>query len=182
MQITQFEEIHKEKVESRIHQRYQREINQLQGLGFEELHYTRELVFPFSALFLCFIYVPLKWDGEIFNIEKPLRYVVLNPLLLNHHYDTYVHVFTMGVKFVTRFRDGTLLASCNYDTRKYIKPEKGIYRYSMPNHTDIGDCFAKHIERIEYLEGCGHETDDELTLKKFEAAMQLDDKVLLYMK
>jgi hypothetical protein len=181
MPITTFEEIHKDKVEYKIHERYKREIDELQALGFDDLHFTREVTFPFSAVFLFPIYFEMKRHGETFVIEKPLRFVILNPLLLNYQYDTYVNIFTLGIKFVTMFTDNTCLISCNYDTRQYVNPKKGVFRYSSRHKMPIQECFEQHINHIAMLEKAGHQTDEALSLPRFEESMVIDDKVLLYM-
>jgi hypothetical protein len=181
MPITTYEEIHKDKIEYKIHERYKREIDELTALGFGDLHFTREVTFPLSALLMFWVYLPMKFGGEIFTIEKPLRYVLLNPLLLNYQYDSYVNIFSMGVKFVTMFSDNTCLISCNYDTRQYVNPQKGVFRYSSRHKIAIHECFEQHINHIAMLEKAGHQTDEALSLPRFEESMVIDDKVLLYM-
>ena len=177
MPISQFEEIHKEKVEYRVYESYKKEIHELETLGFDDLHITREVVFPLSALFLFWVYPALKFGGEIFTIEKPLRYVVLNPLTLNYEYDTYVHVFKMGVMFFTLFKGKGMLVSCNYVLTSYNKPKQALYRYSAKS--SISQCFVDHKIRIAEMENAGMVTDDELSLLKFELAMAHDTKASL---
>jgi hypothetical protein len=74
MPLTQYEAIHKSKLEYQLKERYQNEITQLEKLGFSELHFVREVTFPFSAVVLFWMYPVLKGRGEIFHIEKPLRF------------------------------------------------------------------------------------------------------------
>lgn len=180
MPITQFEEIHKGKIEYQIHERYQHEIKSLNQLGFSDLHFTREITFPLSAVFMCWAALPMKAAGEIFSVEKPFRFVLFNPLMLNYEFDTYANVFGMGVKFVTLFRGKGVLISCNYETKRYINPKKGIYRYGANPKMSIEECFSRHRSRIEKLEEDGLITDEELSLPKFERGMEYDDMVLLF--
>lgn len=179
MPIAHYEEIHKAKIEYQIHERYHKEIQELETLGFHDLYFTREVTFPFSVIFMFWAYFPMKAHSEIFQIEKPFRFVLLNPLLLNRDYDCYVNIFGMGAKFVTLFQNGGVLYSCNYPTNEYFNSKKQIYRYAPRENISIAETWENHQARIEALEASGLVTDNELHLAKFERVMALEDKILL---
>lgn len=179
MPLAHYEEIHKSKVEQEIYERYQKEIRELETLGFHDLNFAREVTFPLSALLMFWSYFPMKAAGEIFRIEKPLRFVLLSPLLLHQEFDSYAHIFGLGTKFVTVFRNGGILYSCNYVTNKHNNTKNHIYRYSADEKEPIGETWYKHQRRIEVLEAEGLVTDSDLQLAKFERAMSVEDKILL---
>lgn len=177
--MTYYQEIHKDKIEYQLQHAYRDELTQLAAVGFDEVHHTREVVFPLSALFFFPLYPYLKFKGEVVRIESPLRYVLLNPLVLNHAYATYAHVFGLGVKFMTLFTDDIMLTSANYRTVKVIKPNRKIYSYGGKKST-IADAWEKHLTYLHGLEADGHEVDDDLSLPKFEHLMHRDDKAMLF--
>ncbi|MCB9460791.1 MAG: hypothetical protein H6670_14160 [Anaerolineaceae bacterium] len=178
--MIRYEVIHKQKIEYRLQERYQQEIKQLEALGFHDLYHTREVVFPFSALFLLWLYPILKMNREVLQIEMPLRYVLLNPLLLNREYDTYAHVFGLGTKFATLFADNTMLITTNYSETRIVKPELKIYHYSLPKLTPLGKVWNAHIDHIADIETKGRETNSDLSIENFEKIMLRDDKALLF--
>jgi hypothetical protein len=177
--MTRYEMIHKEKVEYEILERYKLELAELTTIGFDDVHHTREVIFPFSALLLFFLYPALKFGKEIVRIEKPLRYVLLNPLVLNHQYDSYAHVFGMGTKFITHFSDDTLLITCSYPTENILKPKKQYFRYGQRSKIGVSAAWQQHQERILDLEQKGRETVQQLSLEYFEKMMHRDDKMML---
>jgi len=176
--MTHYEEIHKDKVEYRLQQRYHDELSALRAIGFDEVHHTREVVFPLSALCFFYLYPFLKLKGEIIQIEHPMRYVLFNPLILNYEYGTYAHVFGLGTKFMTLCTDGTLITSTTYRTVKVVKPKRKLYCYGGKKST-IADAWGKHQQYISVLENQGHHIDLELSLPKFEQLMHRDDKAML---
>ena len=176
-----YQEIHKDKVEYELQQRYKDELHQLHQLGFDELHHTREVSFPFSVIPLFYVYPLLKSSREVFRIVFPLRYVLLNPLVLNREYDSYALISGIGIKIATLFTDETLLYSANYPTPTIVKPERKIYRYGTHvTKAPIEKTWIEHQQHIFDLEASGLETDSDLTLLKFEQAMRRDDKALIF--
>src|SRR5688500_10342024 len=175
MPLIHIEEIQKQKVEYQIYERYKTEISELQKLGFEDLQFTREVSFPFSALLMFFAYFPMRMAGEIVRVEGPLRFVLFHPLLLHHEYDTYGQAFGMGVKLLTLLEDNGVLISCNYPTTNYVNPKRGLFRYDAPSGTSIAACFEAHQNRIEMLEKSGHVVNRQLNLNNYEIVQHLDD-------
>ena len=177
--MTYYQEIHKDKVEYQLQQQYDSELKILHALGFDELHHTREVVFPLSALLFCYMYPILKVKGEIVRIESPMRFVLFNPLVLNHDEATYAHVFGLGVKFMTLFTDDTILTSTNYRTVKVVKPKRKIYAYGG-KHKSVADAWTRHQTYLRELETDGHVPDYDLSLAKFEHLMHRDDKAMIF--
>lgn len=177
--MTYYQEIHKDKLEYQLHQSYRDELADLAQVGFDDIHHTREVVFPFSALFFCYLYPILKLKGEILRIESPLRFVLFNPLVLNHEYATYAHVFGLGVKFMTLFTDDTMLTSTTYRTVKVVKPKRKLYGYGGKNAT-IDVAWKKHMTYLRGLEAEGCIPDPDLSIPKFEYLMHRDDKAMLF--
>lgn len=169
------EEIQKQKVEYQIYERYKNEISEMQALGFTDLQFTREVTFPFSALLMFFTYFPMKAEGEIFRVERPLRFVLFHPLLLHHEYDSYGQAFGMGVKFLTLLEGNGVLISCNYPSTKHVNPKRGLFRYDAPKGTSVAACFEAHQNRIEMLEKSGHIVNRQLNLNNYEIVQSLDD-------
>lgn len=177
--MTYYQEIHKDKLEYDLQQRYAEELSQLETFGFDDVRHTREVVFPFSALIFFPLYPFFKYKREIFQIEAPLRFVIFNPLALNYPYGTYAHVFGLGVKFITQFTDETLLTSANYVTTRVVKPKRKLYAYGgtpMP----LSEAWKRHQGFLHELEADSCEVDTDLTLPKFEKVMHRDDKAMLF--
>jgi hypothetical protein len=180
MKLTHYQAVHKSKLEYQIKARFQTEISQLDELGFTSLHFIREITFPFSAVFLFWMYPVLKYQREIFHFEAPLRFIILQPLLLNYDFSSYCNTSSEGTKFVTRFQDGTTVISCNYQGIVFEKPNLKIFKYlPVQAGESLSTTWDSHMDRILALEQEGFETDNELSLEKFEEIVQREDRAML---
>lgn len=178
--MTYYQEIHKDKIEYELQQKYSSELAELQSLGFDEIYHTREVVFPLSALLFPYMYPIMRLKGEVVKIESPLRFVLLYPVIFNRAYDTYAHAFGMGVKFATLFMDDTVLISTNYRSKSVIKPERKIYRYTSNKSSSITELWQQHQHRIVNIEKKGCETQPDMSMGHYERIMHRDDKAILF--
>ena len=131
MKTFRYEIIKKSKAEADIQARYAQEIKELTSLGFGEMQYVREVVFPFSALVFFWMLPVLRREKEVFSIEWPLRVVRMYPVLIHRGYATYCVITGEGVAFLTVFTDGTNLRYQNYrDVEPAYNAEYQFYLYA----------------------------------------------------
>lgn len=180
MKTFRYEIIKKSKVESRIQARYHYEIKTLHGLGFSDMQYVREVVFPFSAVFFFWFLPVLRSQDEVFTIEFPLRVVRMYPVMIHRGSATYGVMTGEGVGFSTYFTDGTSLLYHNYKHTFLVKDEAHrFYRFIPPGDEPepVHHAFRRHLQNIDSFTRKGREPDDQLTMLKFEHMVQLNDKM-----
>jgi hypothetical protein len=174
--------IDKAKIESKLVAVFREEINHLQALGFAELYFVREIVYPWSGLLLPFMLPKLLHERNLWQVGGLLQIIFFNPLLYNEEYDSYGHIMNLGVTLVTRFTDGTALITCGYKTERLHAPEKKIHCYQLPNESPIEATWESHQQHIIKMENAGLVTDTDLSLEKYTAIIQDSDRLTLFGK
>lgn len=141
-------------LEQRIQKRYQTEIAQLQGLGFEYMFSDGEAfsLFRLTLLLPAVIVILMLLKREVMAIHDSTKILIAYPVFISRAKTTFVHPNVFGVKFFTSFQDGTLLVSKNYGD------EGGVGRNVIANPcggASIKDTWSAHQKRIEEMERSG---------------------------
>lgn len=175
--------VHKDKVEYELYLRYKTEIDSLRELGFNELHYYREVYFPFSVIPFFWIYPIYYLHGDRLGISFPLRVTGCLPVLFNYEYDSYATVTRLATSFSTRFVDNTILKTYDRNWNDQILPHKGFYAYGIHTKairtTRTAAAWQQHIEQLLTLERKGRETDSQLSIETYEAISGRSERITM---
>jgi hypothetical protein len=163
--------IHSPELDRRVRVKYQNDIEQLNRLGFDYLCSDGES-FPLFRLLFVFPVVILAimfFDGMPMTITGGTILTAWPVLVARNRFAFATSPDGSHVKFLTAFRDGTLLVSLNYDGPASRGP--GIIRQCAAN--TISDAWAKHQARIQALEAEGKQVDRRAT---FEDYVEMADR------
>ncbi len=144
---TQFELIDK------VRARYSSDLDQLKDLGFEELCFYTERLFPFSFLVLFPIFLLMRSKREVIHIQNPLRITASYPLLVASTDATCALVMGLGIKFYTPFSDGTGLISANFPTDEIQDRREKLYKYAIPQ--PLAAAWQFHRDRLQMFRAQG---------------------------
>jgi len=151
--------------DQRIRLRYQSEIGELTGLGFAYLYSDGETFSLFRLLLLLpAIIVFDKWrNRQPLTVHRGTKILAGYPVLVSKDETTYANPNGHGVKFLTAFQDGTLLASGSYADDTTRGPM--VVKHSRT--ASIGDTWAGHRERIQELEAEGKQVVRQVGYQAF---------------
>jgi|GEM_PF-6716088 len=178
--MTIFQQIHKNRIEFELQDRYQSELQELRNLSFGEMRHMRESGFPFSGVLLFGLYPFMKFKGEIVRIQDLFRLVVMYPVLFNREYDSFASVISKGVIFTTGFSDGSQLVSTSFPGREFVNPEKKFYRYTPEQALSIEDTWNFHRDHLLELERKSRLTVADVSVDYFEKLARRNNKALLF--
>lgn len=150
MKLVTYDEVLKDSVTVDLRDRFADEIRCLETLGFSDEFYLRETAFPFSAIILLPIVFLMYWKGERVAIGSRLQVMAYNPYLI--HQDGYgcSLISKLGMRYMTMFDDGTLLATMNYDNGSSSNPNYRFVCQNIPN-ADAEGAWRKHVQSVDSL-------------------------------
>jgi hypothetical protein len=152
--------------ERRIQNRYRSESNQLSNLGFAPLFFYGE-AFPLFRLLLIYpaILLTIMWlNREVVTVQNRSR-LLFGFLVFNSSDRTiYAQPMQLGIKFFTRFRDGTILMTKSFGGKKKYGPTVVVHAMSNAN---IRDTWTEHQKQVQALEATGKQVDCEIGFEAF---------------
>jgi hypothetical protein len=157
--------------EERIRQRYGAQMNELAGLGFDQLFIFGEgfSVFRVFLIFPALTVITMLRKRENLSIEQG-NFVISYPAFAARDKSAFAHVFAMGTKFYTAFDDGTLLISKNFVNDMGTRP--GIIEYAR--EASIADTWAEHQRQIQALEAGGKRINRQTSFQFYSELARKD--------
>jgi hypothetical protein len=149
--MANYSEINNKGIQTRLDERYAKEINALQALGFKHLAYCLEDHGPYSALkhSLAALYAMRK--KEVLLIHWPFRLSLANVLMAAENPPTIALCMGLGVKFYTSFYDGTVIISSDFSSRSV--PQAGSKIIRLPSQGNLAGTWAEHQTKALALSG-----------------------------
>jgi hypothetical protein len=151
MKLVTYEEVLKDSVALNVQRRFGDEIQRLQALGFTEEFYLQETAFPFSALLLFPIVMLMHYKGERVSVGRLLQVISYSPYLTHEHGYAYSIVGKLGVRYVSMFDDGSLLATTTYDTSSSNPDRQFISQYIAVSKFEYEKAWKQHVESVDSL-------------------------------
>ncbi len=161
---------------SRVRDRYASEIALLKDMGFAELCFYTEAMFPLSLLLLFPVVLLMRAQKEVIQIQSPLRIAVCCPILVAREYATYAVMMGYGVKFYTNFTDGTGLISANFPSLDILDLKGKLYKYAAPQ--PIESAWRLHLDRTESLKAEGKQVRNRIGFEDFVELSAREDQSL----
>jgi hypothetical protein len=177
MQLLTYQQVVRPEAHDEIRHRYRSDIDRLEWLGFEELCFYSEVLFPFSAILAFPLVLFMLVKREIVKLGFPLRAVIHYPLLVSREYNTYVEIFSMGVKFYTNFADGTALVSANFKASGSSNEERKFHKYASKR--EIETAWAFHQDKIRHCISSGRQIRDNVCFEDYVEISTRDDAATL---
>jgi hypothetical protein len=158
-------------LDRRVRERYQSEINELTGLGFDYVYSDGECFSLFRLLLVIPALILLGLRSERMPMTIGGGSIMVGyPVLASRIKSTIANPDGRRVKFYTGFQDGTLLVSGNYQDPTSRGP--GILRDFHAG--SIGDTWARHQARIAALEAEGKRMDRQSDHQAYVAMSERD--------
>jgi hypothetical protein len=159
-------QLHSPDIGQRIQTRYQSEIYQLTGLGFD-YQFSDGESFSLFRLFLMFpvlILLMMRQKREVMNIHNGTKIFTAFSVFVSKDMTTFAHANPFGVKFYSAFQDGTILVSRNYGDDGGVGP----HVVANPCKGDsICETWAAHQERIVAFEAAGKRVDRQTSFQAY---------------
>lgn len=152
-------------LERRLQTRYRSELNQLTQIGFKPLFIFGESMSLYRLLLIypVFLYTIMLLNREIATV-KGSRLVFGYPVLISDDGKTYVYIMRLGMKFYTRFQDGSILLTKSFGgTTKY--GSNVIFQRLCD--ASIYDIWMEHHNRVQLLEAEGKPVEGETSFAAF---------------
>jgi hypothetical protein len=151
MKLLTFDEVLKDSVTLDVQARFADEIQRLRALGFTEEFYIRETAFPFSALIFFPIVMLMHYKGERVSVGRLLQVISYSPYLTHEHGYAYSVVGKLGVRYVSMFDDGSLLATTTYDSSSSNPDRQFIFQYIAVGKFEFEKAWKQHVESVDSL-------------------------------
>lgn len=152
--------------ERRIQNRYHSESNQLSDLGFTPLFFYGE---GYSFVHLLLIYpaffLTIMWlNREVGSVQNKSKLFFGFRVFSSDNGTAYAHPSQLGIKFHTRFQDGSILMTKSFAGKSSYGPN--VIAHRMIN-SSIVDSWAEHQKHIQELEAAGKKIDCEISFEAF---------------
>jgi len=158
-QVTQLD------VVERVRSRYRPDMEALRRLGFRELCFYREIVFPFSLIVFFPIYLLMRSRREVLEIQRPLRISATYPLMVSEEDATCVLILGLGIKFHTNFNTGTGLISTNFQTQPIDDPQRKLYKHTAI--LTIDEAWQQHRGYVNQLVAAGEPVKEHIRFEDY---------------
>jgi hypothetical protein len=158
--------IYNPEFEQRIRMRYQSEIRQLTGLGFDQIFFYGEsfLLIRLFLLFPALIVLMMLSKREVMTVQNGTKFLSGYPVFTSGDKTAYSQPSGLGIKFHTAFQDGVILMTKNYgDTRGYGP----TVRVHSIREASIGETWAEHQRRVQMAEMDGKRVDRQISFQAF---------------
>jgi hypothetical protein len=152
-------------LERRLQSRYRTEFNQLAQVGFKPLFIFGEStsLYRLVLIYPIVLYTIMLLNREIATV-KGSRLVFGYAVLNSNDGKTYVYLMQLGLKFYTRFKDGTILLTKSFGgTTKY---GSNVILQRLCD-ASIHDVWMEHNTRVQQLEADGKQVEDEISFATF---------------
>lgn len=159
----------------KVRTRYATEMVALKQLGFTELCFYSESIFPFSAVVLFPAWWLMRQHKEVRRLQWPLRISASYPLLVSHSHATTALVMGLGVKFYTLFADNSGLITANFNSRSGRDLDGTLVKYAAPG--SIEEIWQQHCERIAELQALGRQLRLPTTFEDYVTLSQREDSI-----
>ncbi len=159
----------------RVRARYAAERAALAQLGFTELCFYSEIIFPFSAVVLFPAWWMMRQHKEVRQIRWPLRISASYPLLVSPSHATSVLVMGLGVKFYTLFADDTGLITANFNSSSGQDRDGTFVKYATPG--SIEAIWQQHGERLREAQASGKQLRAATTFEDYVALSQREENM-----
>jgi hypothetical protein len=153
-------------LEQKIQIRYRLESGQLSNLGFTSLFFYGQgfQLFRLLLIYPAFVSLIMLLNREVATVEGGSKLLFGFPVFISGNRTTYAHPNQLGMKFHTRFQDGTILMTKNFGGKKKYGPTVVVHRMSGAS---ISDAWAEHQKQIQNLEAAGKQADHEISFLSF---------------
>ncbi len=163
-----YTKILKPKLQSRIKKRYRKRIAEVQLLGFQDLCSYREELPDYSLLLGFLAHILIIGTGEMTRIRSNFRIAFLLHLLALPDRSTYVSITARGTWFITKFIDGTVVATSTHKKLgryNWFDQDGHLCHYSTG--AAISETWRQHQERILRNETEGKIEDQGSNFEEF---------------
>jgi hypothetical protein len=153
-------------LEQRIRRRYQSEIDQLQGLGFDYQFSDGETfpLFRFVLIFPALVVFAMWCKREVMTIHDGTKHLVGHPVYISKNKTAFAEPCGLGTKFYTAFQDGSLLISTTYAA---VGMPAGPMIERHGRKAGISDTWSAHQQRIAELEAEGKRTERQTSYQAY---------------
>jgi hypothetical protein len=163
--MAEYSLITEERIQSRVHRRYESEISALRDLGFRHLVCCLEEHGPYSALSLL-LTVPLAlYKREILLLRRPLRLACANALLSVEDPASIALCMGMGTKIYSMLSDGTVVISSDFTSGAV--PRLGSHIVRLPAQPTLERTWAAHKARVARMQGVVGPLSEAMTLEYY---------------
>jgi hypothetical protein len=152
-------------IERRLRSQYRSEFNQLAQIGFKPSFTFGEStsLYRLVLIYPIVLYTIMLLNREIATVEGA-RLVFGYPVLNSNDGKTYVYIMQLGLKFYTRFKDGSILLTKSFGgTTEY---GSNVIFQRLCN-ASIHDVWMEHNNRVRQLEADGKQAEDEISFATF---------------
>ena len=159
----------------RVCRRFAASISRLVRLGFGEVCIYRETGPAYSALTAFPAAVMMLMRREVLVLLPPWRLSGAFPLLIQTSPPTYAYAFGLGVKFHTRFEDGTALVTATFASQLLPAAPNPIRKQARRMSVEAG--WDWHRQGVEGMMGEGRSVDRNLGFAGFVEICRLEDQL-----
>jgi hypothetical protein len=158
----------------RVRHRFALPISRLTKIGFGEVCIYRETGPAYSALTAFPVTLLMLLRREVLAMMPPWRLSGAFPLLIRTTPPTYAYPFGLGVKFHTRFEDGTALVTATFASQLVPATPSPLRKQARRMSVEAG--WDWHREGVEALVRDGRCTDLNLGFLGFVEVCRLEDQ------
>ena len=159
----------------RVRRRFAAPIGRLTKIGFGEFCIYRETGPAYSALTAFPVALLMLLRREVLILMPPWRLSGAFPLLIRTSPPTYAYPFGLGVKFHTRFEDGTALVTATFDSQLVPAAPGPLRKQARRLSVEAG--WDWHREGVDGLVREGHTIDRNLGFAGFVEVSRLEDQL-----
>ena len=159
------EQVTRPDVVERVRSRYRSDMDALRRLGFRELCFYREIVFPFSLILFFPIYLLMRFRQEVVEIRRPLRISATYPLMVSEGDETCALVMGLGIKLHTNFNAGTGLISTNFQTQPIDDPKHKLYKRTAS--LTIDEAWQRHRDYVNAFLAAGEPVKEHIRFNDY---------------
>ena len=167
----------------KVRQKHHSALHGLKLAGFEEYCFFAETVgmLGFSPLGLSgFLGMLIALFKEVAKVEGNLNVSVFNAVMVSKEHATYACPFGLGVKFYTRFTDGTCIISANFESPAINDENEKLYKFAASR--TIGETWKSHRTWVEKLSAEGKQKSEPLSFAAYVKLAQSEDNYMLKRK
>lgn len=150
----------------RIDNRFCSESKQLSSLGFQPLFFVGETfsLFRILLIFPALVFLTMLLNREVASIQNGSELCFGFPVFISSSRTTYAHPLQLGIKYYTRFQDGTILLTKNFGGKAKYGPR---VVFQKTKNASISDTWAEHQKQIEALQATGKQVDREVSFQAY---------------
>ncbi len=149
--MVEYSQITDSRLQVRLEKKYEKEIADLQRLGYRPLAYCLEVLGPYSALQQLPVLLLAFVKGEVLKIQKPFRLGSANMLLSTANPSTVALCMGLGVKFYSLFTDGLLMISSDFQSHAVPHLKSKIVR--LPPQPTLEQTWIEHKTQVLHRAG-----------------------------